>query len=245
MSTSNVGNLQGSEGILFASVYFCITKTFSCSGGLQQSPCCEILTIRGTVEKENWREMSLLQVVGSPCEPSQNTDTQVPDMTTSHHSCCPAAAGAGYFARKEITSSPLVGFHLVCRWLWCDEKAPPLPKQFLIPLLYHQLLLPHCWSCPHFTGSKRLLDKSLSPAQAAGSVGRARIWLQQGDHKAFGLWSSSSTLPRKDFTELCSGPLIRLFPDVAQRGTVKEERRWWIWYFYKREKFVFWQLDCI
>lgn len=167
MSTSNVGNLQGSEGILFASVYFCITKTFSCSEGLQQSPCCEILTIRGTVEKENWREMSLLQVVGSPCEPSQNTDTQVPDVTTSHHSCCPAAAGAGYFARKEITSSPLVGFHLVCRWLWCDEKAPPLPKQFLIP--------PSCTiSCCYLT------------AEAAHILQGAK-----------GCWASLSALPRQ------------------------------------------------
>lgn len=143
MSTSNAGNLQGSKAILFASVYFCITKTFSCCGGLQQSPHCEILTIQGTIEKENWREISLLQVVGSPCEPSQGTDAQMPDVTTSQHSCCPTAAGAGHFARKEITSPPLVGFQLVCRWLWCDEKAPPFPKQFLIPLLYQQELLPH------------------------------------------------------------------------------------------------------
>lgn len=76
-----------------------------------------------------------MQVVGSPCEPSQTQDAQMPDVTPSQHSCCPAAAGAGHFARKEITSSPLVGFHLVCRWLWCNKKAPSLPKQFLIPLL--------------------------------------------------------------------------------------------------------------
>lgn len=76
-----------------------------------------------------------MQVVGSPCEPGQTQDAQMPDVTTSQYSCCPAAAGAGHFARKEITSSPLVGFHLVCRWLWCNKKAPSLPKQFLIPLL--------------------------------------------------------------------------------------------------------------
>lgn len=170
MSASNVRNLQGSKD-LFASIYCCITKTFSCCGGLQQSPCCEILTIQGTIEKENWREISLLQVVGSPCEPSQTTDAQMPDVATSHHTDCPAAAGAGYLARKEIPSSPLVWFHLVCVWLWCDEKASPLPKKFLTSLLYQQHLPPHCWGCSHFIGSKRLLGNSLSPAQAAGSVG--------------------------------------------------------------------------
>lgn len=80
MSTSNAGNLQGSEGILFASVYFCITKTFSCCGGLQQSPCFEILTIQATIEKENWREISLLQVCQA--KPQTHKCQMWPPLTT-------------------------------------------------------------------------------------------------------------------------------------------------------------------